>query len=50
MRFPFPVLDKRFYKLLPLLPQILMINTDKVISVDDKKRNGILLVSSGYFY
>lgn len=42
MRFKFPVLDKRFYKLLPLLPQILMINTGKVIAVDYKKRNGIL--------
>lgn len=42
MRFTSPVLDKRFYKLLPLLPQILMINTGKVIPVDDKKRNGIL--------
>jgi|GEM_PF-6345589 len=40
--FPFPVLDKRFYKLLPLLPEIPMSNTGKVIAVDDKKGNGIL--------
>lgn len=49
MRFTFPVLDKRFYKLLPLLPEILMINTGKVIAVDYKKRNGILRNSSNLF-
>ncbi len=47
MAFSFPVEDERFNELLPLLLQIIVAYADEVVTVYDKKRDGILLVRGG---
>jgi len=45
MPFPLPVLNERIYKYLSLFLEILVMNTDKVIAVNDEKRNGRILLT-----